>query len=131
MSGENISKPVKNLTEKEQLALYGMVRFPMQKDKDLSRILQMKPSTLTSIKKRLHKGGKDDSNGKGGFYRTLYVPMLNRLGCEILGIIHTEFSPVIPLHERIKISRETIEKNQEIGSKKLWKRAFGAITKSL
>jgi DNA-binding Lrp family transcriptional regulator len=115
MSGENVSKPgVKNLTEKEQLALYGMIRFPTQKDKDLSRILQMKPSTLTSIKKRLHKGGNGEKDEKSGFYRPLYVPMLNRLGCEILGIIHTEFSPVIPLQERIKISRETIEKNQEI-----------------
>ena len=103
-----MSIPIKNLTEKEQMALYGLTRFPMQKDKDLSRILQMKPSTLTSIKKRLHKEGKDR------FYRALYVPMLDRLGCEMLGIIHTEFSPVIPLQERIKISRDTIEKNQEI-----------------
>jgi len=103
-----MSKPLKNLTEKEQLALYGLIRFPMQKDKNLSTILRMKPSTLTSIKKRLHKDGKD------GYYRPLYVPMLNRLGCEILGIIHTEFSPVIPLEDRMKISRETIEKNQEI-----------------
>ena len=105
MSGTNTSKTFKNLTEKEQLALFGLISYPMTKDKDLSTILHMKPSTLTSIKKRLHQNG---------VYRPLYVPMLNRLGCEILGIIHTEFSPVIPLEERIKISRKTIESNQEI-----------------
>ncbi len=93
------------LTGNEQKVLYGLVRFPEKNDKQLAAILNMKDSTLTSIKKRL---------ADQHYFRQLFIPQLNRLGCEMLGIITTDFNPVIPLSERIDISKNEIEKNEEI-----------------
>jgi len=40
--------------------------------------------------------------------------MLNYLGCELLAVIYTQFNPVIPLNERIKTTKKTIEVFEEI-----------------
>jgi DNA-binding MarR family transcriptional regulator len=95
----------KSLTENEQKVIYGLIRFPDRNDKELAEILKMKDSTLTSIKKRLHKLQ---------YFQSYYVPMLNRLGIEMLGIIATDFNPIIPLEERINLSTNDIESNEEI-----------------
>jgi predicted transcriptional regulator len=49
-----------------------------------------------------------------GVYRQLLVPLLNRLGSELLAVIYTQFNPVIPLNERVKITKRTIEVFDEI-----------------
>lgn len=101
-----MSQPLNtDLTDNEKNVLYGLVRFPEKNDKQLADILNMKDSTLTSIKKRLLQQH---------YFRQHYIPMLNRLGAEMLGIIATDFNPVIPLEERINISKDEIERNDEI-----------------
>ncbi|MHA1585637.1 MAG: helix-turn-helix domain-containing protein [Promethearchaeota archaeon] len=95
----------KPITSNEKKVLYGLVRYSNLNDKQLAKVLGVKDSTLTSVKKRL---------SENKYYRTLFVPMLNRLGCELLGISFTSFNPIIPLDKRIKKSTETIEKNDEI-----------------
>jgi DNA-binding MarR family transcriptional regulator len=94
-----------SLTPNEERVLYGLVRFPYLNDSELSDKINVKLSTLTSIKRRLH-----DQN----VFRQLLVPLLNRLGSELLAVIYTQFNPVIPLNERVSITKETIEVFDEI-----------------
>ena len=93
------------LTKREEKVLYGLVRYPELNDSELSSVLNIKLSTLTSIKRRLTAND---------FYHNLNVPMLNRLGCELLAIIYMQFNPVIPLEKRIQTTKRTIEVFDEI-----------------
>lgn len=93
------------LTENERKVLYGLVQYPRLNDRELSQKLSVKLSTLTSIKRRLQDQG---------YFRKLTFPVLSMLGCELLAIIHTRFNPVIPLDERVKKTKKTIEVFEEI-----------------
>jgi len=93
------------LTTKEKQMLYGLVKYPQLTDKKLSEKLDLKHSTVTSIRHRL----------KGNDYlRKLIVPKLQSMGCEMLVVIYSHFSPLIPLLERVEITGETIEVFPEI-----------------
>ena len=94
-----------SLTRNEQQVLYGLVRYPNLNDSELSSKINVKLSTLTSIKRRLYEQD---------VYRQLYVPLINRLGSELLAVIYTQFNPVIPLEERVSITKRTIEIFEEI-----------------
>ncbi len=93
------------LTTNEKRVLYGLIRYPHLNDSELSKKIGVKLSTLTSIKRRLY-----DQE----VFRQLLVPLLNRLGSELLAVIYTQFNPVIPLNERVSITKETIEVFDEI-----------------
>jgi len=93
------------LTKNEEKVLYGLIRCPEKNDSELSSEINVKLSTLTSIKKRLH----DQS-----FFRKLHVPMINHLGCELLAITYAQFNPVIPLEERVQATKKTIEVFDEL-----------------
>ena len=95
----------KPLTKNEDLVLFGLVKYPEKSDKELALLLKMKDSTLTSIKKRLEQNG---------YFSYLYIPQVNRLGAELLGIIFTSFNPVKKFEERIRITKENIEIADEI-----------------
>lgn len=94
-----------SLTPNEQRVLYGLIRYPSLNDSELSGKIGVKLSTLTSIKRRLH--GQQ-------VFRQLLVPLLNRLGSELLAVIYTQFNPVIPLEERVSKAKKTIEVFDEI-----------------
>jgi DNA-binding MarR family transcriptional regulator len=93
------------LNNNEKKVLNGICRYPHITDSELSEILHVKLSTLTSIKRRL---------AAQGYYRPLIFPLLNRLGCELLAIIYTQFNPVITLKERMETTKRTIEVFDEI-----------------
>jgi DNA-binding MarR family transcriptional regulator len=93
------------LTKNEKKVLYGITKYPTTNDSELSDILDVKLSTLTSIKRRL---------AAHGYYRSLMVPLVNRLGCELIAIIYMQFNPVIPLKERVETTRRTIEVFDEL-----------------
>ena len=93
------------LTRNEKKVLYGITRYPTITDSDLADIIDVKLSTLTSIKRRL---------ADNGYYRTLMIPLVNRLGCELLAVIYMQFNPVIPLRERVETTKKTIEVFDEI-----------------
>jgi DNA-binding Lrp family transcriptional regulator len=96
---------VKSLTKNEKLLLYGLAKYPQLNDGQLSKKLRLKHSTVTSIRRRLRESG---------YFRIMKVPMLQNLGCEMLVVIYTNFNPVIPLEERIKVTKKTIEVFEEI-----------------
>jgi len=93
------------LNKNEKKVLYGICKHPTITDSELSEILQMKLSTLTSIKRRL--AAQD-------YYKACLFPFLNRLGCELLAVIYMQYNPVIPLKQRIDITKQTIEVFDEI-----------------
>jgi DNA-binding MarR family transcriptional regulator len=93
------------LTKNEKKVLYGITKYPTVNDSELSDILDVKLSTLTSIKRRL---------ATQGYYRSLMVPLVNRLGCELLAITYMQFNPVIPLKERLETTKRTIEVFDEL-----------------
>jgi DNA-binding MarR family transcriptional regulator len=93
------------LTKNEKKVLYGITRYPALNDSELSEQLDVKLSTLTSIKRRL---------ATQGYYRNLMVPMVNRLNCELLAITYMQFNPVIPLKQRLETTKRTIEVFDEI-----------------
>ena len=93
------------LTSKEQLMLYGIANYPQYTDKQLSEKLDLKHSTVTAIRHRLRENE---------YYRTLMIPRLQNMGCEMLVVIYTNFSPLIPLEERVEITGEAIEVFDEI-----------------
>ena len=93
------------LTTKEKQMLYGLVKYPKLTDKELSETLDLKHSTATSIRHRL----KDND-----YLRKLIIPKLQSMGCEMLVVIYSHFSPLIPLLERVEITGETIEVFPEI-----------------
>ncbi len=94
-----------SLTKKEKLVLYGLIKYPEMSDGGLSSLLDLRLSTFSSIKRRLLKQN---------FFQSLIVPVLNRLGSELLAVIYTNFNPVIPLENRIKTTKKTIEVFEEI-----------------
>ncbi len=93
------------LTPNEQRVLFGLVSYPHLNDSELSKKCHVKLSTLTSIKRRLYENH---------VFQQIYVPLLNRLGSELLAVIYTQFNPVIPLEERVQKAKETIEVFNEI-----------------
>ena len=93
------------LNNKEKLMLYGLVKNVDIPDKQLSEKLNLKHSTVTSIRHRLKENE---------YLRKLIIPKLQNMGCEMLVVIYTHFSPLIPLLERIEITGKTIEVFDEI-----------------
>jgi DNA-binding MarR family transcriptional regulator len=93
------------LNYKERQVLHGLIRFPSYPDKKLADLINIKHSTLTTIRNRLRNQD---------FYRTLYYPNLEYLGSKMLAVIYTKFSPLIPLDERVDITGKTIEVFDEI-----------------
>jgi len=87
------------LTNKEKLMLYGMVKYPLLTDKQLSEKLELKHSTATAIRHRL----RDNE-----YYRTLVIPRLQNMGCTMLVVIYLNFSPLVSLDERIRITEGSI-----------------------
>jgi len=106
-----LEKPILNimdkleLTNKEKLMLYGLAKYPKLTDKLLSEKLDLKHSTVTSIRHRLRENE---------YFRTLIIPRLQNMGCKMLVATYTSFNPLIPLDERVKITGKTIEVFDEI-----------------
>jgi len=93
------------LTEKEKLTLYGLIKYPKLTDKELSEKIELKHSTVTSIRHRLRKSD---------YFRNLAIPRLQNMGANMLVIIYTDLNPLIPLEDRVVISGETIAVFEEI-----------------
>jgi CRP-like cAMP-binding protein len=94
-----------NLSKNEKLVLWGLVAHPDLNDMELAENLEMRYSTLCTIRKRL----RDED-----YYRTIKIPVLQRLGTEMLSVIYTVFNPAISVQERAKMTTRTIEISEEL-----------------
>jgi len=67
------------LTDREKIVLWGLCRWPLLNDEELSGKLKLKRSTLTAIKNRLRKGG---------WFSLKYIPNFYKLSCEAMGFFN-------------------------------------------
>jgi CRP-like cAMP-binding protein len=72
---------------------------------ELAEKLKMHYSTFCTIRKRLQDGS---------YYRTIRIPVLQKLGAEMLAVIYTMFNPAISVHERAKLTTRAIEISEEL-----------------
>lgn len=93
------------LSKNEKLVLWALVAYPDLNDLELSKKLEMHYSTLCTIRKRL----QDNE-----VYRTIRIPVLQKLGSEMLAVIYTVFNPAISVQERARITSKTIEISEEL-----------------
>lgn len=94
-----------DLSRNERIVLWGLVAHPDLNDLELAKKLEMHYSTLCTVRKRLQDND---------YYRTIRVPVLQRLGAEMLAVIYTVFNPAISVQERAKITTRTIEISEEL-----------------
>ncbi len=87
------------LSYNERLTLYGLVRYPLLNDRELSQKLGLKMTTLTSIKNRLKAGD---------FFQTIRYPTLMVLDMELLVVKYGRFDPSAD-HEKCKQMMEEHE----------------------
>jgi DNA-binding Lrp family transcriptional regulator len=73
-----------DFTPAEKAVLYGLVRYPRLNDRQLSEMIDVKPSTTTAIRRRLRS--------KDVFY-TKRIPMGNKLGYELLVTVLGKIKP--------------------------------------
>ncbi len=74
----------RSLTGNEREVLYGLVHHPTLNDRELSETLDIKVSTVTAIRRRLRRAD---------YFVTKRLPMMHRLGWEILAAGHGRLSP--------------------------------------
>ena len=93
------------LTEKDKMILYGLVRYPLLNNRELSEILGLKQSTVTVIHRKLKERG---------YVKTVRIPLLQEFGCEILAVTYGTFSSSVPLKTRLQMSKKVADRQDEI-----------------
>lgn len=66
-----------SLTDREKIVIWGLCRWSLLNDEELSEKLKLKRSTLTAIKNRLKKKG---------WFSLKYIPNFAKLGCQFTGV---------------------------------------------
>lgn len=89
------------LNKNEKLVLYGLIKYPLFNDRELSEKIKLKMTTVTAIKNRLKKNN---------YYYTVRIPVLQNLGCELLMTSYLHFNPLKADNDVIRIHKELIEK---------------------
>jgi len=84
------------LSNNEKLVLYGLTRYPLDNDRQLSEKVNLKMSTITAIKNRLKTRN---------YYFTARIPMLNDLGCELVNIIYGRIYPMTSDEKKLELSK--------------------------
>lgn len=74
------------LTEKEHRTLRGLITYPSLNDRKLASKLKLKLSTVTAIRRRLDEKG---------YYQSVNVPNLYRLGFELISVEFGELSQTV------------------------------------
>ena len=72
-----------NLTQKEKLCFWGLVKYPNLNDSQLSEKIGLKRSTVTSIRNKLKEKK---------LFETLYLPNFKQLDCEIISVLYGELN---------------------------------------
>lgn len=96
---------VETLSKNEKLTLYGLVRFPTYNDRRLSEQIKLKMSTVTAIRNRLKRDG---------YFKTVRVPYLERLGGELLVVAYTRLDVLKSKEDIQRILKETIGATDDV-----------------
>ena len=87
------------LTSNEKQVLFGLVRHPTRNDRELSEVLGIKVSTVTAIRRRLRRAE---------YFATRRIPMMHRLGWEILAAGHGQIARSAGSHAAARL-KESLE----------------------
>ncbi len=90
------------LNKNEKLVLYGLIKYPLYNDRELSEKIKLKMTTVTAIKNRLKKNG---------YYYTVRIPVLQNLGCELLMTSTLKFNPLTSDREKMKAHADALGEN--------------------
>ena len=74
----------KGLTKNERRVLHGLVAHPTLNDRKLAEKTKVKHSTITAIRRRLREEG---------YFRTVRIPSMNKLGYELSVVGYGRFNP--------------------------------------
>lgn len=96
---------MEGLSRNEKLTLWGLVRYPTFNDRRLSQEIGLKMSTVTAIRNRLKRAG---------FFKTVRVPFMDRLGCELLVVNYHRLNIIKSKDEVTKIIREVLVTTHDI-----------------
>ncbi|MFH1223024.1 MAG: Lrp/AsnC family transcriptional regulator [Pseudomonadota bacterium] len=80
-----------DLTEKEKLLLYALVKYPQLNDNELSQKVSITRQSVSSIRKRLEEDG---------LVKTINVPNLTALGLQVMAFTHVLVNPKSTLNMR-------------------------------
>lgn len=83
----------RRLTDKEKNTLYGLVKYPGLKDRELADRLNLRLSTVTAIRRRLRESD---------YYFSIRFPMLQHLGCELLTLAYGKLNHYVPKETKNK-----------------------------
>lgn len=90
------------LNKNEKLVLYGLVKYPLFNDRELSEKIKLKMTTVTAIKNRLKKNT---------YYYTVRIPVLQNLGCELMMASLMNYNPIILDKDRIRVYNDILADN--------------------
>jgi DNA-binding MarR family transcriptional regulator len=93
------------LSRNEKLTLWGLVRYPTFNDRRLSQEIGLKMSTVTAIRNRLKRAG---------FFKTVRVPFMDRLGCELLVVCYNRLNILKSRDEVMKILKDAFATTDDI-----------------
>jgi DNA-binding MarR family transcriptional regulator len=95
----------KDLSPNEKVVFHALVRHTGLNDRELSERVGVKLSTVTAIKNRLKSRG---------YFMTVRVPQLQRLGCEMLSVNYAHLNASVPQGKRVEVGRSLVSDFPEI-----------------
>lgn len=96
---------LKDLSPNEKAVFHALVRHTSLNDRELSEQVGVKLSTVTAIKNRLKSRG---------YFMTVRVPQLQRLGCEMLSVNYAHLNASVPPQKRLEVGRSLLADFPEI-----------------
>jgi len=96
---------MEGLSKNEKLTLWGLVRYPTFNDRRLSQEIGLKMSTVTAIRNRLKRSG---------YFKTVRVPFMDRLGCELLVVCYNRLNVLKSKDEVMKILKDVLGATDDI-----------------
>jgi hypothetical protein len=88
---------IDTLSKNEKNTLYGLVKLPTCNDRLLSEHTRLKVSTVTAIRNRLRREG---------YFRTVRIPFLERMGGELLVVSYTRLNPLRSREEQQRVLKD-------------------------
>ena len=95
----------RELTDKEKIGLYSLVKYPNMNDRELTEVTGLNLSTITAIRRRLFSAG---------YYFTVRIPLVQHLGAELLTVAYGEISQSVPKKQRNQLFKKFADEHDTI-----------------
>ncbi|MEW5936553.1 MAG: hypothetical protein AB1665_01875 [Candidatus Thermoplasmatota archaeon] len=95
----------KDLSPREKLVMYSLVRAPSGTDRELSSFSGLKLSTVSAIRRRL---------AKRGYYARVRMPCLRGIGGEMLVVTYFYYKATVPMNLRLITGSKLVRDHKEV-----------------